>query len=343
MVYLSVKTYLQEQIKLVSLSSYDLFTDEEFELYEKIIQQKNELDKLDESDAEKDIRKSFIDNKNRLKHQLETMIASHAGTPRTVRLKSVIYHPKDADYPFPEGITYRNLKTSKKIAEFCCELSRAMGLKNLDCTLDLIVIKWKNNEMLRQLVVDGFYMPILTETGVVIKHYHFYTASSGQLRRDKFMAISDEVWEKIHNQLECGITWDIINKKGGINSNKLSAYDALQNSATEEWTDFDIDSVIVVDDFEGDVTDRMIYIKPDYTWEKTIKTVKITHTDGCGMMLPSVSKKNFMARLPWLKGLIASFDYVKFIEAKGCSSIIKDIWGEEHDIIAEDIRIIFTC
>ena len=44
---LSVKTYLQEQIRLVSLSSYDLFTEEEHELYMKIIEQKNELDKLD--------------------------------------------------------------------------------------------------------------------------------------------------------------------------------------------------------------------------------------------------------------------------------------------------------
>ena len=337
---MSVKTYLQEQIRLVSLSSYDLFTEDEYNLYMEIIEQKNELDKLDEDCAGKDEKQPIINKKNKLKSKLEALILSHADTPRTVRLKSVIYYPKDAAYPFPEGVTYSNLKTSKKIAEFCCELSRAMGLKNLDCTLDIIVIKWKNTEILKQLVMNGFYMPILTKHGVENKHYHFYTASSGQLRRDKFMAIADETWERIHNQLECGITWEEINKRGGINSNKLSAYDALQNSATEEWTDFDIDSVIVVDDYEGEVTDRMIYIKPDYTWEKCVKTVTITHTDGCGMMLPEISQSNFMIRMPYTKGLLISFDFIKFCKVNNAEPIVTDIYGKEWNLIKDGIKII---
>ena len=337
---MSVKTYLQEQIRLVSLSSYDLFTEDEYNLYMEIIQQKNELDKLDEDCAEKDEKQPIIDKKNSLKAKLEALILSHADTPRTVRLQSVIYHPKDATYPFPEGITYRNLKTSKKIAEFCCELSRAMGLGNLDCTLDIVVIKWKNTEILKQLVMNGFYMPILTKNGVVNKHYRFYTASSGQLRRDKFMAIADDVWERIHGQLECGITWDVINSRGGINSNKLSAYDALQNSATEVWEDFDIDSVIVVEDYEGEVTDRMIYIKPDYTWEKCVKTVTITHTDGCGMMLPEVSESNYMIRMPYTKGLLISFDFIRFCKVNNAEPVVTDIYGKEWNLIKDGIKII---
>lgn len=79
----------------------------------------------------------------------------------------------------------------------------------------------------------------------------------------------------------------------------------------------------------------------DFSIVRQQMDVPITQTDGCGMMLPSVSKKNFMARLPWLKGLISSFDFVKFIKQNNCSPVVKDIWGQEHDIIAEDIRIIF--
>lgn len=338
---MSVKTYLQEQIRLVSLSSYDLFTDEEFDLYMEIIKKKNQLDTMDEEGVKKEERRQCIDEKNKLKRKLEALILSHADTPRTVRLKSVIYYPKDADYPFPAGITYRNLKTSKKIAEFCCELSRAMSLKNLDCTLDLIVVKWKNIEILKQLVLNGFYMPILHKDGIVEnRHYHFYTASSGQLRRDKFMAISDETWKRIHNQLECGITWDVINAKGGINANKFSAYEALQNSATEVWEDFDIDSVIVVDDYEGEVTDRMVYIKPDYTWEKGVQTVKITHTDGCGMMSPEVSTSNFMIRMPYTKGLLIAFDFIKFCKVHNVEPIVKDIWGKQWHLEKDGIKII---
>jgi hypothetical protein len=216
---LSVKTYLQEQIRLVSLSSYDLFTDEEYDLYMKIIECKSKLDELDKKGAKKEEKQPIIDEKNKIKGMLETLIQANGDNPRSVRLKSIIYYPRNADYPMPEGVTYYNLKTSKKIAEFCCELSRAMGLKHLDSTLDLIVIKWKNTEMLRQLVLNGFYMPLCTPSGVVNKHYRFFTASAGQLRRDKFLAISDDAWERIHERLDCGVGWDEVNAKGGINAN----------------------------------------------------------------------------------------------------------------------------
>lgn len=338
---MSVKTYLQEQIRLVSLSSYDLFTQEEYDCYMKIVDQKNELEKLIEEGADKQKQSPFIEKKNELKKELEGLIQKHADIPRNVRLNSVIYYPKDADYPFPEGITYRTLKTSKKIAEFCCELSRAMGLSNLDCTLDLVVIKWKNVEVLRQLVMNGFFMKILHRDGSVEnRHYQFFTASSGQLRRDKFMAISDNAFSRVQRRLECGLDWKAINERGGCNSNKLSAYEALPNSATEEWIDFDIERVIVVPDFKGEVTDRMIYIKSDYTWDKGVHTVEINHTDGCGMMLPEVSMSNFMIRMPKTKGLLISFDYLRFCRVHGAEPVLTDVWGTTHDLVKEDIKIV---
>lgn len=338
---LSVKTYLQEQIRLVSLSSSDLFTEDEDAIYSEIKNVKNKLDKLDAEGASEEKKRPVIDEKNKIKERLEALVAKRGNEPRTALLKSIIYYPRNADYPFPAGVTYKNLKTSKKIQEFCCELSRAMGLQHRDETLDLIVINWKNVEMLRQLVVNGFYIPILHNDGSVEnRHYRFFTASAGQLRHDKFMAISDVAWEKVHERLECGLSWEKINAKGGINSNKLSAYEGLPNSATEEWTDFDIDRVIVVDDFEGEVTDRMTYIKPDYTWETGVRTVKITHTDGCGMMLPTVSVSNFMIRMPYCKGLLIVFDFLKFCRINNVPPVIKDIFGKEHDLVKENIQII---
>ena len=70
--------------------------------------------------------------------------------------------------------------------------------------------------------------------------------------------------------------------------------------------------------------------------------IPITHTDGCGMILPEISNKNFMVRLPWIKGLLGVFDFKKFILEKNASSKITDIYGDEHDIFQEDIQIIFT-
>ena len=340
---MAVKTYLQEQIRLVSLSSYDLFTDDEMAIYTQIIKQKEALNKMDEDgckDGEE--RQKVIDKKSELKQQLDNLIFEHKDTPRIVRLKSIIYYPKDADYPFPEGVTYNSLKTNKKIAEFCCELSRAMGLKHLDRTLDIVVVKWTNIEILRQIVMNGFVMPILTDNGVEKRHYRFFSASAGQLRRDKIVLISDNAWEKVHKRLECGMTWELINERGSLNPNKYMAYLSLSSSATEEWEDFDIDRCIVIDEFKAPVTDRMMYIKPDYTYEIGVQTVVIDHTDGCGMMLPEVSKSNFMVRADWIKGLLGSFDFIKFCKIHGVKPVLKDAWGVVHDLEAEKINIILT-
>jgi hypothetical protein len=73
--------------------------------------------------------------------------------------------------------------------------------------------------------------------------------------------------------------------------------------------------------------------------------VPITHTDGAGMVLPNafgVKQCNKMVRLPWVKGLLGVFDYIKFIQTNNCSPVIKDIYGVEHNVIAEDIQVIFT-
>ena len=340
---MSGKTYLQDQIRLVSLSSYDLYTDDEYDLYMKIIEQKNILDKMEEDGIKGgDERQAVIDKKNNIKQQLETLILEHRNKPRNVRLRSVIYYPNDAEYPFPKGITYDTLKTSKKIAEFCCELSRAMGLSNLDRTLDLIVVKWKNLEVLRQLVMDGFDMPIVTQDGIENRHYKFLSASAGQLRRDKIVMISNNAWEKVHKRLECGMNWDLINERGSLNVNKYMAYLSLNSSATEEWKDFDIDRCIVINEFEAPVTDRMMYIKPDYSYEIGVRTVIIDHTDGCGMMLPEVSMSNFMVRSVWIKGLLGSFDFIKFCKVNNVKPILKDAWGKEHDLIKERINVILT-
>lgn len=340
---MSVKTYLQEQIRLVSLSSYDLFTDEEYDLYMQIIAEKNKLDEMDAQNIKGgEERENVIQRKNEIKQTLEKLIHEHENEPRFVRLKSVIYYPKDADYPFPEGVTYDNLKTGKKIAEFCCELSRSMGLKHLDKTLDLIVIKWKNLEILRQFVLNGFYLSVLNGDKVVNKHYRFFSASAGQLRRDKVVFISDEMWDKVHARLECGMDWDLINSRGSLNVSKYMAYLALAASATEEWTDFDIDRCIVIKEFKAPVTDRMMYIKPDYSYEVGVRTVEIDHTDGCGMMLPEVSKSNFMVRGDWIKGLLGSWDYIKWCKVNNVDPIIEDAWGVKHDLIKERINVILT-
>lgn len=122
---------------------------------------------------------------------------------------------------------------------------------------------------------------------------------------------------------------------------------ALANSATDEWKGFNIDKTIVIDDFETNVYGTYDLIdEVDYSITRTTDYVPIPHTDGAGMILPCAFgeiQRNKMVRLPWIKGLLGVFDYIEFIRENNCSPIIKDIYGIEHNIIEEDIQVIFTA
>ena len=258
---MSEKSYLKNQIRLVSLTNYDLFTDQEYDLYMKIVEAKNELNRLANKDPTNEKIPWLKQQKKTNIEDLSKLVNQHSGVPRTVRLKSVLYC-RNKDASFPEGASWKNLKFSKKITEFESEQSRAMGLSHLDYTFDKIVIKWKSSDVLQQLVLDGFWFNVCeSNNSVNKKHYRCFTASAGQLRNDKVVFISDDIWEKIHYRLECGLTWQKINELGGVNVNKYLAYVALSGSASDEWTDFDIDRCIVIPEFEGEVTGRMLYIK----------------------------------------------------------------------------------
>ena len=216
---MSNKSYLKNQIKLVSLKANDMFTDDEFEKYMEVISYINEIERLDNSESVEAAikKKELLAQKERASAELSNMIRLHKGIPRKVRPESVIYHkPKD---PIPAAVTWKNLKLSKKIAEFESEMSRAMGVQSNKHTFDKIIIKWKNLDLLEQLVLDGFTMDLLIDGNVVTKKYRYFSSSAGQLRTDKISFVSEDMWEKIKDRIECGLTWDKINARGGMNVN----------------------------------------------------------------------------------------------------------------------------
>ena len=190
-------------------------------------------------------------------------------------------------------------------------------------------------------------MPILHEGGEVEnRFFRFWTASAGQLRTDRVQCLSENIIEKIHDRLMCGMTWERLNALGGINVGKYLAYTALPSSATDEW-DFDLDHAIVIPDFIAPVTGLMDYITQEYKIERGIRTVMINHGDGSGMALPGVLQEaadcdNAMVRGPFIKGLLTTFDYIGFCAANGCEPVLVDFWGRTHNLIEEDIRVIFT-
>lgn len=220
------------------------------------------------------------------------------------------------------------------ISLFESSLTRALDLKVNELTKDLMIVNVFFFQVFNDLVKYGF--------DYEGERYIFLTASAGQIRTKRAVFVKKSAYDKIEQRLMCGLSIEDINAQGGINTNKYLAYLALNNSATEVWEDFDIDKSIVVDDFETMVEGEVDYIDED-TYEVTRKrmNVPIPHMDGCGIMLDSPTR---MVRLPWIKGLLAQFPFDKFIQEKCVDGkcIVTDIYGEEHDILAEGIRYIFT-
>lgn len=234
------------------------------------------------------------------------------------------------------------------ISLFESTLSRALGIQTNELTTKIIVIETYFYDVLEQNIYNGFYL-----NG---KHYTYRFSSAGQIRVKKGVFIEDEAWEKVELQITNGLTINEVNKKGGCNATKFLAYSALPCSATEEWSDhvtpeleemglkpFDIDKVIVIPDWDNTISSEVDFID-DVTYEITRKVMDIpmTQNDGCGMILPRVSKKNMMFRCPWMKGLLAVFDFHQFILETGCTEEVTDIYGKTWNILEDDIEVILT-
>lgn len=223
----------------------------------------------------------------------------------------------------------------RRVSIFDSMLTRCFGLKEREFNTEIVIVKVYFFDVAESIVNHGFYM-----NG---QKYVFFSASAGQIRTKKLVAVREDLLNANLNTLTAGLSIDSINAQGGMNVNKFLAYLALCNSATDEWNEFDIDRCIVVDDFENVVRGIVDFID-DKTYEITRQEMNMdfNQTDGCGMILPCLSDRNFMVRLPWVKGLLAKFDFVRFIREKNGNRIVKDVYGDEHDIIDENIRIIFT-
>lgn len=228
------------------------------------------------------------------------------------------------------------MRQSDIISVFESTLTRTIGCETGELTKDILIIQVYYFQVMESLIKNGF-----SYNGEV---YIPYTASAGQIRTKKFVMIKKSVYEQIKNSITCGLSTEDINSNGGTNTNKYLAYLALNNSATEIWTAFNIDKSIVVDDFETEVLGIVDYI--DYqTYEiskHTPMNIPIPHTDGIGIYLPRLSSKNMMVRLPWIKGLLVSTKFDQFLKEHNGNSKLIDIYGKEYDIIKDDIEVIFT-
>lgn len=261
----------------------------------------------------------------------------------------------------PEKVSKYNI-----VSIFDSYLTRILNLEYNKLSTDLFIVKIYYYPILKQLIENGCkYMG---------EDYIFFTASAGQIRENKIVMIKEKLWKQYANTLMCGLTIEKINNMTfaeykGCNINKYLSYLALCNGATDKWDNFDIDKAIVIDDFETmvdgevDFIDKTLQTKTKKVknkngekekieieyWElaekpnrKTMK-IPITHSDGCGWILPNESRKNFMVRLPWMKGLLTPVDYLAWCRDynKGNYKVI-DIYGKEWDLLKDGIKYVFS-
>lgn len=252
---------------------------------------------------------------------------------RISKLKSKLHEEFDRNIDI-RTIRNDSLKEKEVISIFDSVLTRTLGMKENVLTQDVIIVRAYHYKILKSIINNGFQHNN--------EKYVYFSSSAGQIRNKKGVFIKKSVWDEYSNTLTCGLSVEDINRQGGINLNKYQSYLALSNSASSEWKNFNIDRTIVVNDLETDVKSLVDYIDRD-TYEITRQEmdIPIEHTDGCGMILPRKSKKSFMCRLPWVKGLLVPFDFRKFAEQNN-SFIVKDVYGKEWDIVKDNIEVIFT-
>lgn len=318
------------------------YTDEEKAIENRIIRARYLLATLDEWVEKHKITSGFIHSNPTRKSRKHSVVYGFSHKRRRKVLQNYINQHKQMlkdklhdNISLTRQVRPNTLNVRRQVSIFDSALTRCCKLKERQLNEEIVIVQVYFFDVVKSILQNGFMM-----NG---KKYVFFSASAGQIRTKKFVAIREDLLKEHWNTLTAGLSIEEINSKGGLNINKFLAYSALTNSATDLWEDFDIDRCIVVEDFESSVRGFVDFMDDkDFSITRQEMDVDITHTDGCGMMLPSVSNKNFMVRLPFVKGLLGVFDFVKFIKQNNCSPLITDIYGKQHDVFAEDIRIILT-
>lgn len=317
------------RVRIYKLSTFDTFTDEERVL--------NEAYK-NASAKEKPLLKQIRDEKT----------ASYEGIRKIARNKLYKYE-YDTAKNIIKGSEAEN--TDRQIALFESEMVRCTekNLDNFPLIMEIVYMKIANQTLIFHQII---------EKGLLIdgKKYIFYSATANQMKNGEFVLIMESFYNKNQKKFMCGLTDEAINKKGGCNSGKYLAYKGLplSSSVMPDGYSMDIEKCLVVPDFETVINEEAECIDIDHEKREIVKIerrkedVIIPQTDGAGMFLPGVLPSSAQIRCGHLKGALFPFDFRKFLmqdEAEGIrpDPVIKDAWGDTHDVIKEDIQVIFTA
>ena len=195
--------------------------------------------------------------------------------------------------------------------------------------------------------------------------YTRFSCSAGQARVSTVVFIQDKIKKEMQDRLNNG---GFVFDQNGMSNvsfapSKYNAYFGLYTSATKEVTE---PRFCIIPDFCETQTVKVDYItttddkSDDIVEEKEIE-VEFNRFDGNGLISPEMAKQwskdigiytpdkddigyiacQFCMRYSFAKGMLNTFDFVKWCEEKNDGNyIIKDIYGEYVDL--RDIDVILT-
>lgn len=138
----------------------------------------------------------------------------------------------------------------RNINIFESDLTRILDCRDMEHSDSIISVVTYYTEIFDSIVHNGFIY-----NG---KKYVFFTAGAGQTRNKKSTFILEEELDKNIGRLFCGLTREMINNQGGMNTNKYLAYTSLCQTNTSIWKNFDIDKAIVVEDIEFSIPNQEV-------------------------------------------------------------------------------------
>ncbi len=206
---------------------------------------------------------------------------------------------------------------------------------------DLISIEFDNK---------AHYLAILKRKGFYVNGIRFvpFMASAGMIRRNTALFINNNLKHPLMDILENGR-----DEKTPMVPAKWGAYFSLYSSTSLPVS---FPSFAVVPDKEIEtarLVDFVAYqgVGKDDNITTTTRVIKANAWDGQGLISPDLAKRwseeleldyTFSAaviRAPFIKGLVVTFDFVKFANLIAKKYAFKDIYGKEIDIRNIDLII----
>lgn len=320
------KKFEPRRFRIYKLSTFDALTDEEKNFHV----------------LYKEAKKGKVFAKERR----DSLIASFDGIRKIERNRLYLYDYDDKG-EIIEGSERENIDKQVALAE--SEMARmATDFSEKDpLVMEIVYLKTaKLNEVLHQIVDRGL--------DIDGQHYIFYSSTTNQMKRGECILLKEDFYKEHEKEIMLGLTDDVVNEKGGCNIGKRLAYNGLLLSTSFIPKDYEmtLDDCLVVPDFETIINEQVECIDHDDNSITNISVrnedVRIPQTDGAGMFLPGVLPYSCQIRCGHIKGCVFPFDFRKFIqldevEGKIPSAVIPDAWGEKHDVIKENIKVILTA